>query len=254
LTECQDEIKDLAEAYMWFNPHLTLRGTWSGKQFFDIEATNPQWNKWRPRDPTSAHWYDEARLQRYLAAHVARDRDLGRQRTVREFISEFRGLSGSAVQRKVLEEVGCSHVSLATFFGVEKVNRAGIAKLLAAMRKHTRPVAPKHLGIIGEEHFKRLFLGAGGNEETFEYRLGLTESGAVSRYIVTGANWSAAIGNPFRSFGRTGEGLESTLAKVRANDREPVICALHLAHARIQFADRGKSSIILTDDGEQPDD
>ncbi len=275
LTECQDEIKDLAEAYMWFNPHLTLRGTWSGKQFFDIEATNPQWNKWRPRDPTSAHWYDEARLQRYLAAHVARDRDLGRQRTVREFISEFRGLSGSAVQRKVLEEVGCSHVSLATFFGVEKVNRAGIAKLLAAMRKHTRPVAPKHLGIIGEEHFKRLFLDAGGNEETFEYRLrkgfdqdipyivefafaldelGLTESGAASRYIVTGANWSAAIGNPFRSFGRTGEGLESTLAKVRANDREPIIYILHLAHARIQFADRGKSSIILTDDGEQPDD
>jgi hypothetical protein len=82
----------------------------------------------------------------------------------------------------------------------------------------------------------------------------LTASGVVSRKIMTGANWSAAITNPFRSFGATGEGLESTLAKVRANAREPVICALHLAHARIQFADRGKSSIILTDDGEQPDD
>jgi hypothetical protein len=206
---------------------------------------------------------------------VARDRDLKRQRTVREFISEFRGLSGSAVQRKVLEEVGCSHVSLAAFFGVEKVNRAGIARLLASMRKHTRPVAPKHLGIIGEDHLKRLFLGSGGIAETFKYeqrkgfdqdipyvvevafgvhQSGLTASGAVSRKIMTGANWSAAIANPFRSFGATGEGLESTLAKVRANAREPVICALHLAHARIQFADRGKSSIILTDDGEQPDD
>jgi hypothetical protein len=166
--------------------------------------------------------------------------------------------------------------SLATFFGVEKVNRAGIAKLLAAMQRHTRPVAPKHLGIIGEDHIKARFLAAGGNAETFKYQQrrgvdedaipyvvefafglhqsALTEGGAVSRKIMTGANWSAAIANPFRSFGATGEGLESTLAKVRANAREPVICALHLAHARIQFADRGKSSIILTDDGEQPDD
>jgi hypothetical protein len=30
--------------------------------------------------------------------------------------------------------------------------------------------------------------------------------------------------------------------------------ALHLASAYIQYADRGKSSIILTDDAEQPDD
>ena len=76
----------------------------------------------------------------------------------------------------------------------------------------------------------------------------------MSRKFVTGANWSAAIGNPFRAFGKTGEGLESTLAKVRANATAPVICALHLASAHIQYADRGKSSIILTDDASQPDD
>ena len=59
---------------------------------------------------------------------------------------------------------------------------------------------------------------------------------------------------PLPPFGSTGEGLENTLAKVRANANQPVICALHLASARLQFADRGKSSIILTDDAEQPDD
>ena len=74
------------------------------------------------------------------------------------------------------------------------------------------------------------------------------------RHIATGANWSAAIANPFRRFGSTGEGLENTLAQVRANANQPVICALHLASARLQFADRGKSSIILVDDAEQPDD
>ena len=76
----------------------------------------------------------------------------------------------------------------------------------------------------------------------------------MSRVFVTGANFSAAIANPFHSFGSTGEGLENTLAQVRANANQPVICALHLASARIQFADRGKSSIILTDDAEQPND
>jgi hypothetical protein len=44
------------------------------------------------------------------------------------------------------------------------------------------------------------------------------------------------------------------LQKVKANRSEPVICALHLASAHIQYADRGKSSIILTDDASQPDD
>jgi hypothetical protein len=85
------------------------------------------------------------------------------------------------------------------------------------------------------------------------HRTGLAGAG-VGRLFAAGANWSAAIANPFRSFGSTGEGLESTLAKVRAGHEQRVICALHLASARIQFADRGKSSIILSDDAEQPDD
>jgi DNA topoisomerase VI subunit B len=267
-------FRELVRAYTWFNPHLSLRGVWLGREFINVKATNPDWEKWRPSNPTSPHWYDEARLQRYLSAHVARDRDLRQRRTVREFIAEFRGLSGTAIQRKILTEVGCSHQSLATFFGAEKVNSAGVAKLLAAMNRYSKPVAPNHLGVIGAEHFKERFQAAGGAVDTFKYQCrkgtadgipyvvefafglhqaGLTQSGGVSRVFATGANWSAAINNPFRNFGSTGEGLENTLAKVRANANQPVICALHLASARIQFADRGKSSIILTDDVEQPD-
>ena len=172
--------------------------------------------------------------------------------------------------------MGCSHQSLAQFYGIERVNRAGIAKLLAAMRKYTKPVAAKHLGVIGEAHLKQRFQAAGGNADTFEYRQrkgetsegipyvvefafglnqsGLTQGGSIPRKIITGANWSVSISNPFRAFGSTGEGLESTLAKVRANVTSPVICALHLASAYIQYADRGKSSIILSDNAEQPDD
>jgi DNA topoisomerase VI subunit B len=273
----EQKFKQLAESYTWFNPHLTLRGVWQGTRFIKVAATNPNWEKWRPRNPTSAHWYDEQRLQRYLAAHVARDRDLGRHRTVREFIAEFRGFSRSAVQRNVLAELGCSHQSLAQFFGVDRLNRKGISRLVASLKGHSKPVAPKHLGIIGAEHFRERFVAAGGNAETFKYQqrkgiaaegipyvievaFGLHQSaltgdgaGSVPRKQIAGANWSAAIHNPFRAFGSTGEGLEATLAKVRADSRA-VICAVHLASAYVQYADRGKSSIILTDDAEQPDE
>jgi hypothetical protein len=49
--------------------------------------------------------------------------------------SEFRGLSGTAVQRRVLEEVGCSHQSLAQFFG---------AKIIANFE---RPAADAPIGM-----------------------------------------------------------------------------------------------------------
>jgi hypothetical protein len=144
------------------------------------------------------------------------------------------------------------------------------------MKRYSKPVAPHHLGVIGTEHFKERFTAAGGAVDTFKYQCrkgvtddgipyvvefcfglhqaGLDGSGRMSRDLVTGANWSAAITNPFRRFGNTGEGLESALAKVRATANQPVICAAHLASAHIQFADRGKSSTILTDDAEQSDD
>ncbi len=281
-------FKALAESYVWFNPHLTLNGAWDGADFVNVEATNPGWTKWRPCDPTSAHWYTEARLQRYLSAHVARDRRLGQDRPVREFIAEFRGLSGTQKQKKILAEIGASRQSLRTFFGEKRPNRTGIGQLLEAMKRHSAPVPPKHLGVIGREHFKARVLAAGGAKATFTYErrigfeqdipylvecaFGLRQSGldgnpyrfkltadrrlidtGEPRLIVTGANWSVGIQNPFRRFGRTGEGLESTLAAVRANTNQPVIMALHLAKAFIQYADRGKSSIIVEGDVEAAD-
>ena len=71
------------------------------------------------------------------------------------------GSPGPRVQRKILNEVGCSHQQLASFFGIDQVNRDGIARLLAAMQRHSKPVAPQHLGIIGAGHFKPAVPGVG---------------------------------------------------------------------------------------------
>ncbi len=87
---------------------------WYGNQFINVEATNPPGRNGgraiRPaRTGTMRHGCSATSPPTW-----PRDRDRKRHRTVREFIAEFRGLSGTAVQRKVLEEVGCSHQSLAS--------------------------------------------------------------------------------------------------------------------------------------------
>lgn len=134
----------MAADYGWLNPHLTLTLAWDGQHYVEYKASDPEWAKWRPCDPTSPHWYDEARLRRIMGAYIARDEDYGRPpRTVREFISEFRGLSGSAKQKLMLEDIGASRLSLPQYFG-DGINGL-IRKLLAAMRKHSRPVKPVDL-------------------------------------------------------------------------------------------------------------
>jgi hypothetical protein len=79
-------------------------------------------------------------------------------------------------------------------------------------------------------------------EAAFGYR---GEDCEQDRRLFSGANWSAAIKNPFRSFGSTGEGLERELTEAYVKGDEPVIFAIHLACPRVEYADRGKSSLIV---------
>src|SRR5262249_46133339 len=142
--------------FRWLNPHLSISFAWNGERLLSTKATNPAWRKWLPSDPTSVHWYDLARLERYIAAHVARDQDLGPDRMVREFIAELRGFTGSAKQRVVLEETGTARMALSALFGSDgQIDHEKTHRLLQALRRHSRPVKPRDLGIIGREHLFR---------------------------------------------------------------------------------------------------
>jgi DNA topoisomerase VI subunit B len=266
---CRVKFLHLAESYVWLNPHLTLRVSWNGERQIDIKASNPTWRKWLPSWPTSAHWYDPSRFRRYMAAHIAHRGNI----TVREFVSEFRGLTATAKQKEVLAETGASHVSLHDFFGIQKANTKNIAKLLASLKRHSKLMQPVELGVIGKDHFCCLLEAAGGDPKTFTYNRSLGETGGIprviefafgihrdglgnagqapSRKIITGVNWSPGINNPFRQLGRGGEGLDGILAEARANTSQPIIAALHLACPRVAYTDRGKSAIVV--DGEEND-
>jgi len=257
---------DLAGAYAWLNPHLSLRVHWNGAVKVDAKASNPMWSKWLPSWATSAHWYDKSRFRRYMAAHIAHRH----RTTVREFVSEFDGMSATTKQKAVLLETGASHVSLHDFFGRRKANSDNIAKLLAALQKHSKPVRPACLGVIGKSHLYRMMEQAGGDPATFTYRRSFGETDGVPRIlefafgvhrdglsaagqtptakIVTGVNWSPGINNPFRQLGSGGESLDALLTKVRADASRPVIGVLHMACPRVAYTDRGKSAIVV--DGE----
>jgi len=179
---------------------------------------------------------------------------------VREVISEFRGLSATAKGRAICEATSALRASLAEFYGDGNGNR--IAGLLAEMRKASRPVAPRDLGPIGKDHLAAKFESLGVAPETFDYRrtefeheglpylaeaaFGYCPEGADTRRVITGINWSVAIGaDPFRQLGPAGESLDSILTKERAGRREPIVTVLHLACPRIEYLDRGKSSIVV---------
>lgn len=260
----RERCLDLLAGYAVFNPHLTLNVQWFAEKL-RFKATDPAWRKWRPNQPTSPHWYEPQHLERLIGAYIALDREHQRDRTVSAFLAEFDGLSGTAKRKSILSQTGLSRFNLSVFVREDRMDTEKIAALLMAMRDHTKPVKAPRLGIIGKDHFARRFSELGCLPDTIEYAKKARvddgvpfvlesafgwfgETAKDRRRIFAGANWSAGIQNPFRSFGSTGEGLDALLREQWAGSTEPIAFALHLAHPRVEYTDRGKSAIVLTDD------
>jgi DNA topoisomerase VI subunit B len=264
LARSKARFLQIAQGFSWLNPHLTIEIDWDGEKT-RIEATDPGWQKWRPSDPTSPHWYTDERIIRLMGAYIARDQEKGREpRTVREFISEFRGLSGTAKQKLVLDEIDASRVTLRAWFGESEINRPRIAKLLRAMQAHSRPVRPKDLGLIGEDHLRARFIADGVDERTFRYKrefingdlpqvievaFGYCPEG-TRRQLVAGVNWSPGINNPFRVLGRYGQSLDVPLRATRRKSRradharDPLGVSARRLHRPRQIRSRRRRGVI----------
>jgi len=262
----QENVESLLTGFALFNPHLTISANWFDEPIIELVATKPEWRKWRPNQPTNALWYEQEHVERLIGAYIAHDRCLGRKRTVSEFLTLFDGLSGTKKRKEILEEVSLGRIYLQDLIDGDGFKSDVIARLLAAMKKRTKEVKPARLGIIGKDHLSTRFEQLGCDPEQFKYskiaEVGddglpfvlesafgwLGEDADDRRKICTGANWSAAIKNPFRSFGTTGEGLEAHLTERKAGANEPILFVLHLAHPRVKYTDRGKSAISIQED------
>jgi hypothetical protein len=101
------DITELLLQYIWVNPHLTLEFVVDGETKLDWEGKNPQWTKYRACDATSAHWYTLEQFERYAGALIDHDQrkhqEGSREKiTVRDFAAQFRGMSATEKQKKVL--------------------------------------------------------------------------------------------------------------------------------------------------------
>ena len=258
-----ESIRDLAVGVTFLNPHVTLTLDTFG-EVWRSEATDMNWQKWAPSSPTSPHWYDFEHLERLLGAYITHDRHNGsRERTVREFVSEFRGLTSTIKQRQVLAELGLAreHLSSLLTDGGRDFDHELVARLLAAMKAQTKPVQPKHLGVIGREHLAARFSALGIHPESFEYKPvmslgepdGLPQVTEVAfavlrnqewcRKLITGVNWSAAWINPFRDLGDF-RSLDTILVDRRLGANTPIALLVHVAHPRVTYTDRGKSTVL----------
>ena len=261
LRDAKARFLQIADDYTWINPHLSLTVDWYGERL-ETAATDASWAKWKPSDPTSPHWYGPEHFERLIAAYVAHDQDHGRERMVREFVSEFRGLSATAKQKRVLDALGLQRAPLSALVGDNGIDTEIATKLLEAMKANSKPVKPPALGVIGKEHLLARFSGIDGFEpESFQYRkvvdttdgvpwvvetaFGWIDRDDMGRRLVTGVNWSPGILNPFRELGSYGDSLDTVLSQQRAARNEPVILVLHMACPRVEYTDRGKSAVVV---------
>lgn len=238
--------EELVWAYSVFNPHATFN---IGET--EYTATIPDLQKWQTDQPTSPHWYNEFTLRDLVAAYVSHERDNGgRAKTVRDFVSEFRGLSSTAKQKRI----GFSNVYLHDLVKDEDIDIEVVRQLLGKMKDESTEVKPEMLGILGEEHFRK-WLEEIADLRTFNYRKrkGFDEYGMpyncevvfatkkdrnANRTIITGTNWTPTLGVPI-------DEIRTALGHGRVDDSDPVIVIVHVAKPRFEFLDRGKTRMAV---------
>jgi DNA topoisomerase VI subunit B len=261
LQDARARFLQIVSDFTFLNPHLTLTVDWFGDKTV-TKATNPAWAKWLASDPTCPHWYEQEHFERLVAACVARDADHGTDRTVADFISTFRGLTGNTKRAIVLDATGLKRVKLSELARHGSLDTKVLTCLLAAMKGQTNPVKPKDLGILGREHLAIRLREIGADMDTFNYHAVKTEAGGLplvvetafawceglkSRRLVSGVNWSPGIRNPFRQLGKSwwSSSLDSVLEQQKAGKDEPVMLVIHAACPRVTYTDRGKSAVLL---------
>ena len=241
--------KELLDGFAAFNPHATF--ILNGQRY---ERTDPAWKKWRPDNPTSAHWYTEETLRDLIAAYITKERASARAnaKTVREFVSEFRGLSATAKQKDVSAPWTGKH--LAEFVTAGDLDPEFVRDLLARMQAGSKAPPPLTLGLVGKEHLTRWMVSHGVSAESIRYirkvgvdglpyalevAFGVNDDSDSVRRIVTGLNWSPVVG------GDPDPTLRSAVASARFDAHDPVTLLVHISRPRFAFADRGKTRLAL---------
>jgi DNA topoisomerase VI subunit B len=277
LTDTGPRFLQMVAAYALFNPHATfvihgarpeladaiapILGAYPQTQTF--ARTVDVCGKWVASQPTSPHWYTAEQLRTLMAAYITLERAGGTSRTVRQFISEFHGLSSTAKQKAILASLPVARVHLRDLVQNGDLDHTTVAALLAAMQEASRPVKPAALGVLGEAHITtwlqhqpggaddvRYTKTAGIDDETglpfvieTAFALQAGDGGDGDLRLLTGINSAPTLVDPFRALTRYGVSLKQLLGQLHVRADHAVTVVLHLACPHLNYTDRGKSSL-----------
>jgi hypothetical protein len=188
------------------------------------------------------------------------------QQTVREFVSEFRGLTSTIRQKRVVSAADLERLRLCdlTTSDGKAINTVAVERLLKAMCGQSKMVKARQFGIIGRDVLStRLVEIYGVNPESIRYDLKMAEgpepavmetilgikqtkaeavrdedSEMVSdgRRLQFGINFSPTLKVPFKS-------APYALQRVMIESVDPIVLVNHAVSAHIQFSDRGKAAV-----------
>jgi hypothetical protein len=267
-------IRGLLESYALFNPHAGFRLCCDGKTEDIATPIVNTFQKWQPSDPTPPHWYDVETLSNLIGAHLTNGNG---QKTVREFVSEFAGLTSPPKQKGVVATAGLERQRLSDLVVSDgtAIDSAAVERLLTAMSAESKTVKASKLGVIGEEALtRRLIEIEGVNPESIRYARALNEGAepavmeviwgireapghvpidsededvyyarSEGRRLRYGLNFAPSVGNrcPIAA-------VHDALHSQMVESDDPVCMVLHAVAPHIRFADKGKSMITGGED------
>lgn len=268
-----------ARAFALFNPHAFIRiclsdsvryrANWAGSEPSKIyKPSSSGLKKYRPTDPTSAHWYTPQALKRLIFSHVADANKGGRDLPLGEFIRQFKGLTSPAKAKTVREAIPDIH-HLSDF---ERCPDA-VHELLSAMKSESKPPSHESWDKIGEDHMRTILEDAYEVEDfvyrsvkghfpsglpfTFEFAVATTDEPGD---LFMGVNYSPTFGDPLLDALLTGpkftqQGIKGFL---REGHAEPggwdhyapseTAAVAHLITPAPLFLDMGKTRLQIEED------
>lgn len=244
----------LVATFAAVNPHAAFEIRAGEQRIKAFPARDPGWSKWHVTRPTPAHWYTVAQLRALVAASL----NVAPDQTVRQFVAQFAGLSGTAKQKAVTEaaRVGSKLADLVTD---TEIDMGAVHRLQVAMRDACNPPKPTALGVIGRERL-RAWIDTQGDVSDFAYqkRMGVLVDDADDlgewpyvlevafavlsegpRRVHVGINWSA----PAKSSALY---LDPAFSGAMIEPSDPVCLVVSVAIVEATFSDHGKARLELT--------
>lgn len=249
-----DRARDLLEGYAAINPGAAFY--LNDKKDMRVIAvhtpTDPDFKKWKPNDPTAPAWYTTKTLTDLIAAYLTMEKNNGTPRTIRDFVSEFRGFSGTAKQKQATADFKGAYLHSMVTNG--EIDKTKVETLLKVMQRLSAAPKPAVLGIIGEDHFTKFMTGHGVFPDSIRYTRRVGDDGLPyvievafgvvqkeERHVITGLNFSPTLTIPTFT-------ITDALAHSRIDPYDPVILIAHITRPRFDFTDRGKTQVHLTDE------